>query len=79
MPIYEYYCGKCGKEFEAMRPISKASEPALCPICGAEARKLVSACASKVDLYIRPSAKPAFRQHTAPARNKQKRSRKTRE
>ena len=79
MPIYEYYCGKCVKEFEAMRPISKASEPTFCPICGAEARKLVSACASKVDFYIRPSVRLAFRQHAAPARSKQKKSRKIRD
>lgn len=63
MPIYEYYCTICQREFEAMRPMSQADEPAACPSCGAKAQKLVSACASKVDFYIRPPAKPAFRQH----------------
>jgi putative FmdB family regulatory protein len=63
MPIYEYYCPKCRKEFELMRPYSKAGDPALCLTCGVEGEKLVSACASKVDFYIRPPAGPAFRQH----------------
>jgi len=63
MPIYEYYCSACGREFELMRPYGKAGDPAFCPICGTKGEKLVSACASKVDFYIRPPAKPAFRQH----------------
>jgi putative FmdB family regulatory protein len=65
MPIYEYYCSKCQREFEIMRPISAANKPAPCPTCGAKGEKLVSACGSKVDFYIRPSAKPPFREHKA--------------
>ncbi|MCS7285696.1 MAG: zinc ribbon domain-containing protein [Anaerolineae bacterium] len=34
MPIYEYRCSSCGKTFELLRPINKASEPAACPYCG---------------------------------------------
>jgi putative FmdB family regulatory protein len=43
MPIYEYRCGKCGKEHEVLQ---KASEPPLrkCPACGKPAlQKLLSA------------------------------------
>jgi len=43
MPIYEYRCGACGKEHEALQ---KASEPPLtqCPKCGKPAlTKLLSA------------------------------------
>ena len=38
MPIYEYLCGDCGHELEAMQ---KISDPVLtvCPDCGAEALK----------------------------------------
>ncbi len=41
MPIYEYCCEKCGKEFEAWQrmsddPIEK------CSMCGGRARKLIS-------------------------------------
>ena len=38
MPIYEYQCGECGHELEAMQ---KISDPVLtkCPACGAEALK----------------------------------------
>lgn len=31
MPLYDYRCPKCGLEFEVSRPISRATEPALCP------------------------------------------------
>ena len=61
MPIYEYYCSKCQKEFELMRPISEASASAFCPSCGAEAEKLVSAAASKVATWLKPPERP-FRQ-----------------
>lgn len=41
MPIYEYKCLKCGKEFEAMQKIS--DEPLReCSICSGEVRKLIS-------------------------------------
>ncbi len=66
MPIYEYGCPNCGKEFELMRPIQEADRPAPCPDCGTEAKKLISVFASKVDFYIKTPAKPAFRK---PARD----------
>ncbi len=41
MPIYEYRCEKCGKEFEAWQRIS--DEPIEnCSECGGAARKLIS-------------------------------------
>lgn len=43
MPIYEYRCGECGQEHEALQ---KVSEPPLtmCPACGKPAlQKLLSA------------------------------------
>jgi len=31
MPVYEYYCRTCESKFEKIQPISKASEPEICP------------------------------------------------
>lgn len=61
MPVYEYRCPKCGNEFDLMRPISRADEPAPCPKCGSPGEKLMSTFASKAGFYIRAPRKPAFR------------------
>lgn len=46
MPIYEYVCKKCGKEFEQI--MFKSDDKPACPYCGAnEAAKQISACSSK--------------------------------
>jgi len=34
MPIYEYHCTDCYATFQKLRPMSKASEPAVCVRCG---------------------------------------------
>ena len=39
MPIYAFSCADCGP-FELLRPMADASEPARCPGCGAEARRV---------------------------------------
>lgn len=62
MPIYEYRCPYCGKEFQLMRSMSQVDKPALCPKCGTKSQKLVSASASKTGSYLRPPARSAFRQ-----------------
>ncbi|HXH21020.1 MAG TPA: zinc ribbon domain-containing protein [Dehalococcoidia bacterium] len=31
MPVYEYYCPPCGSQFEVLRPMARADEPATCP------------------------------------------------
>ena len=72
MPIYEYYCGKCRKEFELMLPISKVDKAALCPVCGAAGAKLVSACASKIGFYVRAPESQPFRGHLSPRDSKKK-------
>ena len=63
MAIYEYYCRNCKQEFELMRPIGKANEPAKCPKCGGEAEKLPSVFGSTAGYSIKVPDKKAFRKH----------------
>jgi len=58
MPIYEYQCLSCGKQFELSRPLSEAGAPAPCPDCGGASEKLISGFASKTGFYVRASGKP---------------------
>ena len=41
MPIYEYKCTKCGKEFEVMQKMSEAPLT-VCSSCGGELKKLIT-------------------------------------
>ncbi len=67
MPIYEYWCPQCRREFELTRPMSEADKPATCPQCGGQAQKLVSGFASTAGYGIKGTTKPPFRGHqTAP-------------
>jgi len=34
MPIYEYYCKSCDREFETL--VLRSSDPVVCPSCSAE-------------------------------------------
>jgi putative FmdB family regulatory protein len=61
MPIYEYWCAKCEKEFEQMRPISQSGEPASCPTCGTSSQKLPSVFASKENYTIKVPKGNAYR------------------
>jgi putative FmdB family regulatory protein len=40
VPLYDFRCPKCGLEFEVSRPISRASEPALCPQDNTESERV---------------------------------------
>jgi putative FmdB family regulatory protein len=42
MPTYEYECGACGRRFDLFLPMS-AKVVQLCPECGGEAKRLISA------------------------------------
>ncbi len=61
MPIYEYYCKQCSKEFELMRPFSESDKPGICPTCGAESAKLPSVFASNEGYTVKVPRSPAFR------------------
>jgi putative FmdB family regulatory protein len=67
MPIYEYRCAGCGKDFELTRSFSQSGDAAPCPICGKPAEKLVSSFASKADYAIKVPAKEPFRAPMAAA------------
>ena len=58
MPIYEFICQKCGKEFE--RLVFRSDEAVQCPECGQEGvNKLMSACSAKVGFKFTSGSKPA--------------------
>ncbi|MCG3778121.1 MAG: hypothetical protein JW388_0829 [Nitrospira sp.] len=49
MPIYEYRCGKCEKQFDATQSVHTRAEDTLCPHCGAQdATRLMSASTTLV-------------------------------
>jgi putative FmdB family regulatory protein len=64
MAVYEYFCPKCRKAFELMRPMSQADKATKCPKCGSKAQKLVSGFASKTGNSIQPPGEP-FRKGVA--------------
>ena len=42
MPLYEFYCEPCNGVFEALRSIRESSEPAPCPVCDRESRRMMT-------------------------------------
>ncbi|MBN2084727.1 MAG: zinc ribbon domain-containing protein [Anaerolineales bacterium] len=45
MPIYEYVCEACRHEFDLLRPMTQADEPAPCDSCGSrESKRKLSLC-----------------------------------
>lgn len=58
MPIYEYRCGQCGKEFEQL--VLSDTEEVACAHCqGTQVRKLVSVCAFSVGSSFKSTASSA--------------------
>ncbi len=47
MPMFQYVCGKCSREFEIRRPRIDARKKAECPDCGSESKRRVSEVFSK--------------------------------
>jgi putative FmdB family regulatory protein len=41
MPVYEYYCRTCDGIFEALRPMSRSSGPAPCPVCESDGQRMM--------------------------------------
>jgi putative FmdB family regulatory protein len=63
MPIYEYWCQPCGREFEHMRPMSESARLGACPTCGLESPRVPSVFASKENYTIKVPRGQAFRGH----------------
>lgn len=38
MPIYTFHCPACSRDFDLLRPLTRAGAPASCSSCGAEAQ-----------------------------------------
>jgi putative FmdB family regulatory protein len=41
VPLYEFYCEPCDGIFEALRSIRESGEPAPCPVCDREAKRIM--------------------------------------
>ena len=49
MPIYEYRCGQCEKQFDVTQSVHARAEDTVCPHCHAQsATRLLSACTTQV-------------------------------
>jgi putative FmdB family regulatory protein len=48
VPLYEYRCAGCGREFETLVATAATADQERCPGCGAEARRLLSLVAAPV-------------------------------
>jgi len=75
MPIYQYYCNKCEKEFELKRLMADIDKPAPCPKCKQKGTRLVTAFSSMVGLHLKTPAKAVFRK--APIQKKPKSNKST--
>jgi putative FmdB family regulatory protein len=57
MPIYEYVCKKCGKQFEELVRVSGKPIRVACPACGAKkTERVMSACAIGASCGTAPAA-----------------------
>ena len=54
MPIYEYYCHHCNKEYQLIRPPSQADEPAPCKDCGRPGQRQLTTFSFKSDTFSKP-------------------------
>lgn len=60
MPLYEFKCETCGV-FEEWRSLAQSSEPAFCPACQTQGKRVISAPAISLSSHLslrRPSSEP---------------------
>ncbi len=41
MPVYEYHCEPCNGVFDVLRSIRESSDPASCPVCSRDAKRMM--------------------------------------
>ena len=69
MPLYEYRCGQCEKQFEATQSVYARVEDTECPFCqGRQATRLMSSFSSNVV----GDRKPGFTELKAKAMNEER-------
>jgi len=62
MPLYEYRCGRCEKQFDVTQSVHARAEDTICPFCQAqEATRLLSSFIST----IKGDHKPGFKEMNA--------------
>ena len=47
MPIYEYRCMDCRKKFDLLRSMSQSMDPAECPTCKGQSKRIASSFMAK--------------------------------
>jgi putative FmdB family regulatory protein len=89
MPLYEYYCERCDKVFEALRSLRQSDQPSPCPVCGRDADRIMPTSfasmsrkqgwAQRVPFHHRPIRAMEPKRTIAPVKPKgaKKRSRKS--
>ena len=60
MPVYEYYCAWCGRDFELIRPVSRSEEPAPCAECGEPGERQLSNFAFRSKTFTAPKFKASL-------------------
>ncbi|MEE9498114.1 MAG: zinc ribbon domain-containing protein [Nitrospinaceae bacterium] len=55
MPLYEYYCEDCRKEFTLLQSASVNKEETVCSECGSNVRAQMSSFSSKIPPRTTPS------------------------
>ena len=60
MPIYEYYCSKCDRDFEVIRPVSQSDSQADCSECGEPAQRQLSNFAFRSNTFTAPKFKASL-------------------
>ena len=60
MPVYEYYCSGCGQDYELIRPVSQAGDPAPCLKCGNPGERQLSNFAFRSNTFTAPKFKASL-------------------